>query len=166
MKHFPAKNLCLLLLASMIWGTGFVAQAVGMDHLGPFAFNAIRGRRGAHPRPSVFRPLQKRGAESGRAGQPQDAAHRRPVLRPGPGGGLLFTAGGDAVHHRGQGGLHHRHVHRHRPHSGPVFPQKSGREALDQRGRCHVRPVSAVYERLPPAPEGRPACAPRAAPWP
>ena len=42
MKHFPAKNLCLLLLASMIWGTGFVAQAVGMDHLGPFAFNAIR----------------------------------------------------------------------------------------------------------------------------
>ena len=38
MKHFPAKNLCLLLLASMIWGTGFVAQAVGMDHLGPFAF--------------------------------------------------------------------------------------------------------------------------------
>ena len=40
MKHFPAKNLCLLLLASMIWGTGFVAQAVGMDHLGPFAFNA------------------------------------------------------------------------------------------------------------------------------
>ena len=42
MKHFPAKNLCLLLLASMIWGTGFVAQAVGMDHLGPFAFNAVR----------------------------------------------------------------------------------------------------------------------------
>lgn len=42
MNHFPAKNLGLLLLTSIIWGTGFVAQAVGMDHLGPFAFNASR----------------------------------------------------------------------------------------------------------------------------
>ena len=32
----------LLLLTAMIWGTAFVAQRVGMDHLGPFSFNGIR----------------------------------------------------------------------------------------------------------------------------
>lgn len=31
-----------LLLASMIWGCAFVAQSVGMDHIGPFTFQAIR----------------------------------------------------------------------------------------------------------------------------
>jgi drug/metabolite transporter (DMT)-like permease len=41
-KNLPAKNLFLLFLAALIWGSAFVAQAVGMDHLGPFAFNASR----------------------------------------------------------------------------------------------------------------------------
>lgn len=31
-----------LLLAAAIWGFAFVAQRVGMDHVGPFAFNGIR----------------------------------------------------------------------------------------------------------------------------
>ena len=32
----------LLLLAALIWGFSFVAQRTGMNHLGPFAFNAVR----------------------------------------------------------------------------------------------------------------------------
>ena len=32
----------LLLLTALIWGTGFVAQRVGMETLGPFAYNAAR----------------------------------------------------------------------------------------------------------------------------
>jgi drug/metabolite transporter (DMT)-like permease len=32
----------LLLLAAAIWGLAFVAQRVGMEHMGPFAFNAVR----------------------------------------------------------------------------------------------------------------------------
>ena len=32
----------LLLLTATIWGVAFVAQSVGMDHVGPFTFNAIR----------------------------------------------------------------------------------------------------------------------------
>ncbi len=32
----------MLLLAAAIWGSGFVAQRLGMEHLGPFAFTAIR----------------------------------------------------------------------------------------------------------------------------
>lgn len=32
----------MLFLAAFIWGTAFVAQAVGMDHIGPFTFNTVR----------------------------------------------------------------------------------------------------------------------------
>ena len=32
----------LLLLVALIWGFGFVAQRVGMDHIGPYTFNGIR----------------------------------------------------------------------------------------------------------------------------
>jgi len=37
----------LLLLAAVIWGFAFVAQRIGMDHIGPFMFNAIRFALGA-----------------------------------------------------------------------------------------------------------------------
>ena len=42
MKQLPAKNLFILFLTALIWGTAFVAQSVGMDHIGPFSFNAAR----------------------------------------------------------------------------------------------------------------------------
>ena len=32
----------ILLLAAVIWGFGFVAQKKGMDHIGPYTFNAFR----------------------------------------------------------------------------------------------------------------------------
>jgi drug/metabolite transporter (DMT)-like permease len=32
----------MLLLTSIVWGFAFVAQRVGMEHIGPFAFNGIR----------------------------------------------------------------------------------------------------------------------------
>jgi drug/metabolite transporter (DMT)-like permease len=32
----------LLLLTALIWGAAFVAQRVGMDHMGPLTFNAVR----------------------------------------------------------------------------------------------------------------------------
>lgn len=35
------STICLL-LAAAIWGFGFVAQRFGMEHLGPYSFNAIR----------------------------------------------------------------------------------------------------------------------------
>lgn len=31
-----------LLLATVIWGSAFVSQSVGMDHIGPFTFQAVR----------------------------------------------------------------------------------------------------------------------------
>ena len=42
MKQMPAKNTLILFLAALIWGTAFVAQQVGMDHMGPFSFSALR----------------------------------------------------------------------------------------------------------------------------
>ncbi len=36
------KSDILLLITSIIWGFAFVAQRVGMDHVGPFLFNGIR----------------------------------------------------------------------------------------------------------------------------
>lgn len=41
-SHRVLRSSLLLFLAAGIWGFAFVAQRVGMDHLGPFAFNGIR----------------------------------------------------------------------------------------------------------------------------
>jgi len=36
------KGLCSLLLCTIIWGSAFVSQSMGMDHIGPFTFQSIR----------------------------------------------------------------------------------------------------------------------------
>jgi drug/metabolite transporter (DMT)-like permease len=36
------KAHLLLLLTALLWGLTFVAQSAGMEHIGPFAFNALR----------------------------------------------------------------------------------------------------------------------------
>ena len=41
------KNAGILFLTAFIWGTAFVAQSVGMEHLGPFTFNGVRNFIGA-----------------------------------------------------------------------------------------------------------------------
>lgn len=43
----PGRSDSLLLLTAAIWGFAFVAQRMGMDHMGPFAFNGIRFLLGA-----------------------------------------------------------------------------------------------------------------------
>lgn len=42
MKKGTLKADILLLLTAAIWGFAFVAQRVGMEHIGPFLFNGIR----------------------------------------------------------------------------------------------------------------------------
>ena len=42
MKKEQLKGTLQLLFATLIWGCAFVAQSVGMDHLGPMSFQAIR----------------------------------------------------------------------------------------------------------------------------
>ena len=46
--HSPAGRYeTLLLITAAIWGTGFVAQRLGMQNLGPFSYNAARFLVGA-----------------------------------------------------------------------------------------------------------------------
>lgn len=42
MKLTTFKSDFILLLVAAIWGFAFVAQRIGMDHVGPFTFNGIR----------------------------------------------------------------------------------------------------------------------------
>ena len=42
MKKEQIKGSAMLLLATLIWGCAFVAQSVGMDHMGPMSFQAVR----------------------------------------------------------------------------------------------------------------------------
>ena len=41
MKH-RAKGILSLMVATVIWGSAFIAQSVGMDHIGPMTFQAVR----------------------------------------------------------------------------------------------------------------------------
>jgi len=59
----------LLLVAAAVWGFAFVAQRVGMAHMGPFTFNAIRFALGALSLIPVIwatRARQEHGASLGR----------------------------------------------------------------------------------------------------
>lgn len=61
------RGSAVLLLAAFIWGTALVAQRVGMEHIGPFAFNAARFLIGA----AVLLPImvaRKRRKENPPAG--------------------------------------------------------------------------------------------------
>lgn len=42
MKKKSLRNSLLLLLTAVIWGSAFVAQSTGMEHVGAFTFNASR----------------------------------------------------------------------------------------------------------------------------
>lgn len=36
------RSIIFLLLATIIWGSAFVSQSIGMDHIGPFTFQSVR----------------------------------------------------------------------------------------------------------------------------
>ena len=42
MGNRTLKSNALLMFTAMIWGLAFVAQRIGMEHVGPFTFNGIR----------------------------------------------------------------------------------------------------------------------------
>ncbi len=53
MKSKSFLNDSLLMITALIWGLAFVAQRIGMDHIGPFTYNGVRFLLGA----SVLIPL-------------------------------------------------------------------------------------------------------------
>jgi drug/metabolite transporter (DMT)-like permease len=62
MRSQGVKSDGLLLLTAFIWGFAFVAQRMGMDHIGPFMFNGIRFLLGALVLVPVFLRSRAGGA--------------------------------------------------------------------------------------------------------
>ena len=62
MNSFQA-NL-ILLITALIWGFGFVAQRMGMDHLGPYTFNVCRFLVGAFSLLPLLFFVRKKGSSS------------------------------------------------------------------------------------------------------
>ena len=87
MNQFPAKNLFLLFLTAFIWGTAFVAQSVGMDHIGPFTFNAVRSLVGGIALLPVILIFQRRKTTERRQ---QEKANRKTLLLGGLSCGLAL----------------------------------------------------------------------------
>ncbi len=56
------KYSLLMMLAALIWGSAFVAQRVGMDHIGPYTFNCVRSFIGCLALAPVILTLGRRGA--------------------------------------------------------------------------------------------------------
>ena len=92
----------LLLVAAAIWGFGFVAQRAGMEHLGPFTFNALRFGLGALVLGPILARRRFSPGEIGPAAPPlypgtTPAAHGdravRPVLTGGLVAGVVLFAG-------------------------------------------------------------------------
>ncbi len=64
MQTRTIKSDSLLLVAAFIWGTTFVAQRVGMDHIGPMTYNALRFIVGAATlSPLILRRTNKLGGQ-------------------------------------------------------------------------------------------------------
>jgi drug/metabolite transporter (DMT)-like permease len=79
----------LLLITAGIWGLAFVAQRAGMEHVGPFTFNALRFGLGSVSLVPLWWLRRGRGAAFG-SGEP---VGNRQLLTAGvTAGGVLFVA--------------------------------------------------------------------------
>ena len=60
----------LLLLTSVIWGFGFIAQRLGMDYIGPYSFNFFRFALGALSLVPLVYFLERKKSGQAKAGRP------------------------------------------------------------------------------------------------
>lgn len=87
------KGNLLLLLTSIIWGSAFVAQSLGTDHLGPFAFNGVRNLIAGLFLLAVI-PFLKSKDTAGEQATPISSSEKKTLLIGGIACGLiLFVAG-------------------------------------------------------------------------
>ncbi|MFH1841602.1 MAG: DMT family transporter [bacterium] len=82
----------MLLLAAAIWGFAFVAQRAGMEHIGPFTFNAIRFALGSAVLVPFILWRGRQGTGAAAAGQSQPLP-RRTVLMGAALAGLVLCLG-------------------------------------------------------------------------
>jgi len=87
MQTRTLKSDSLLLLTAFIWGTTFVAQRMGMDHIGPMTYNASRFALGAVTLMPLILVLRRAGVT------PRRKASRRFLLTGGALAGLALFGG-------------------------------------------------------------------------
>ena len=89
-KERQIRGNLLLLFASLIWGAAFVAQSMGMEHIGPFTFMAIRSFIGSL---SLMPVILLQNRRKKRLGLPDKAQlrSRRTLMRAGFLCGILLT---------------------------------------------------------------------------
>lgn len=86
MPNHALRADLLMLLTALIWGTGFVAQTAGMDHIGPYLFSGLRFALGS----VCLIPLILRNANTTRVPEP---LLNRGMLRAGIIMGLALALG-------------------------------------------------------------------------
>lgn len=64
------RSNLLLLLTSVIWGFGFIAQRLGMDYIGPYSFNVFRFILGALSLVPLVYFLERKKSGQAKAGKP------------------------------------------------------------------------------------------------
>ncbi len=89
MKRSQLGSEGLLLLSAIIWGFSFVAQRVGMRHVGPFTFNAVRFALGS----LVLIPFAVAAMRRRSSGGKSDSAWKRASLIGGAVAGLVIFIG-------------------------------------------------------------------------
>ena len=128
------RGAALLVLTALIWGMAFVAQSVGMDYLGPCAFNGVRSFIGGVallPVIAFSKHLRKDAPE-----EAKPAGGKVRLWLWGSACGLLLgtasllAAGRDADRLPGEGGVPHRPVYCDRPGAGDLFRKASRAEGV------------------------------------
>tara|TARA_Y100000780_G_scaffold203569_1_gene197452 strand:+ start:2058 stop:2996 length:939 start_codon:yes stop_codon:yes gene_type:complete len=87
LRHYRAD--ALMLITALIWGSTFVAQRLGMDHIGPFLYTGLRFAIGALTLLPLIWLLRKPAAEDGL----RPARLSRPMLLGSLVLGLVLTLG-------------------------------------------------------------------------
>ncbi len=84
----------LLTLTALIWGAAFVAQRVGMDHVGPYTYNAIRFALGSLALvPLILRLKAQRKRKWSESGALENGAEMKKLALGGFLAGLALFAG-------------------------------------------------------------------------
>ncbi len=92
MRSAERKANLILLLAAAIWGFAFVAQRIGMQHVGPFTFNAVRFALGAVSMACLLALRGRWRSDCGAPARRLPTPHRQLVLACGSLGLVLFIA--------------------------------------------------------------------------
>ena len=156
MKKTQLKNSLLLLLTATIWGVAFVAQSVGMDHVGSVYFQRC-SKHHRRNRPDSMHFLSgsqkicpKRGtaiaSTTGRTDRYTDS--RRCLLRYSSGTCQQFSADGHPVYNCRTCRIYHCLLYCYRSDSWPFLSEeKMRRHHLDRCCTCTGRTVSALHHR-------------------